>query len=134
MQLTVLDGPAGRASASKMLRSIFMKGVVTLLLETVLAGHAYGLEDDLLDSIAETFAAGPFREVANGLMTRGVIHAERRAHEMDEVIATLQAAGVDDTMSRATRDKLLQLAAAGYKAHFRGVPPSDFHEIFALGH
>jgi len=130
--VTVLEGEAGRASASKMLRSIFMKGVVALLLETVLAGHEYALEDDLLDSIAETFAAGPFLEVVNGLISRGVIHAERRAHEMDEVIATLAAARVDATMSRATREKLLAIAAAGYKAHFKGVPPKDFHEIFAL--
>lgn len=133
MQLTVLEGAAGKASASKMLRSIFMKGVVALLLETVLAGHEYGLEDDLLDSIAETFAAGPFLEVANGLIARGVIHAERRAHEMDEVVATLRAAGVDDTMSLATRDKLLKIAAAGYKAYFKGVAPRDFHDIFTLG-
>jgi len=131
-RLTVLDGAPGRASASKMLRSIFMKGVVALLLETVLAGHEYQLEDDLLDSIAETFAAGPFLEVVNGLISRGVIHAERRAHEMDEVIATLQGVGVDATMSRATREKLLATAAAGYKQHFGGVAPKDFHEIFTL--
>lgn len=132
MRLTVLEGPAGKASASKMLRSIFMKGVVALLLETVLAGHAYGLEDDLLASIADTFAAGDFHDVVNGLMTRGVIHAERRAHEMDEVIATLADAGIDATMSRATREKLLAIAAAGYKEHFQGVPPADFHDIFTL--
>jgi len=62
-----------------------------------------------------------------------VIHAERRAHEMDEVVATLRAAGVDDTMSLATRDKLLKIAVAGYKAHFKGVAPRDFHDIFTLG-
>lgn len=131
-QLTLLDGDAGRASASKMLRSIFMKGVVALLIETVVAGHEYALEDDLLDSIAETFSAGPFLEIVNGLISRGVIHAERRAHEMDEVIATLQAVSIDATMSQATRDKLLQIAAAGYKQHFKGIAPADFHAIFDL--
>lgn len=132
MQLTVLEGEAGRASASKMLRSIFMKGVVALLLETVLAGHEYGLEDDLLASIAETFAAGDFQDIVNGLIARGVIHAERRAHEMEEVIATLAAVDVDATMSRATHAKLLAIAATGYKAHFGGVAPKDFHAIFEL--
>jgi 3-hydroxyisobutyrate dehydrogenase-like beta-hydroxyacid dehydrogenase len=134
MALTLVEGDAGRASASKMLRSIFMKGVVALLLETVLAGHRYGLEDDLLDSIADTFANGSFKDIANGLMTRGVIHAERRAHEMEEVIATLRAAKVDDTMSQATHAKLLAIAAAGYKAHFGGVAPKDFHDIFDVAY
>lgn len=132
MALSVLEGDAGRASASKMLRSIFMKGVVALLLETVLAGHRYGLEDDLLASIAETFSSGPFDEVANGLMARGVIHAQRRAHEMEEVVATLRAAKVDATMSEATHAKLLAIAATGYKAHFKGVAPKDFHDIFQV--
>ena len=132
MALSVLEGEAGRASASKMLRSIFMKGVVALLLETVLAGHRYGLEDDLLASIAETFASGSFDEVVNGLMARGVIHAERRAHEMEEVVATLRAAKVDATMSEATHAKLLAIAATGYKAHFKGVAPKDYHDIFQV--
>jgi len=132
MQLTVLEGDAGRASASKMLRSIFMKGVVALLLETVLAGHEYDLEDDLLASIAETFAAGDFLEIVNGLISRGVIHAERRAHEMEEVIATLNAVNIDATMSQATHAKLQKIAAVGYKSHFGGVAPKDFHAIFEL--
>lgn len=132
MALNVLEGDAGRASASKMLRSIFMKGVVALMLETVLAGHRYGLEDDLLESIAETFSKGSFHDVANGLMARGVIHAERRAHEMEEVIATLHAAKVDATMSQATHAKLLAIAASGYKEHFGGVAPKDFHDIFQV--
>lgn len=134
MALTVLEGDAGRASASKMLRSIFMKGVVALLLETVLAGHRYGLEDDLLQSIADTFASGSFQDVANGLMARGVIHAERRAHEMEEVVATLQGANVDATMSQATHAKLMAIAAAGYKTHFNGVAPKDFHDIFQVAY
>ena len=134
MALSVLEGAAGRASASKMLRSIFMKGVVALLLETVLAGHRYGLEDDLLQSIADTFANGSFHDVVNGLMTRGVIHAERRAHEMEEVVATLRAAKVDATMSEATHAKLLAIAAAGYKQHFGGVAPKDFHDIFQVAY
>ena len=133
MKLTVLDGGPGRASASKLLRSVFMKGVVALLLETVIAGHKYNLEDDLLDSIAGTFAAGPFLEVVNGLMARGVIHAERRAGEMEEVISVLDSLGVDATMSVATREKLVRIAATGYKEHFGGVAPKDFHDIFQVG-
>lgn len=133
MRLTVLEGEPGRASASKLLRSVFMKGVVALLLETVIAGHEYDLEDDLLGSIAETFSAGPFLEVVNGLIARGVIHAERRAGEMNEVISVLESLGVDATMSVATREKLLRVAATGYKEHFGGIAPKDFHEIFQIG-
>ena len=132
MNLQLLAGEAGRASGSKMMRSIFMKGLVALLLETVFAGRKYGIEDDLLQSIEETLTAGPFLEVVNGLISRGVIHAERRAHEMDEVIATLEGLGVDSTMSQATRRKLELCAQLRFKEHFKGVPPKDFHEIFEV--
>jgi 3-hydroxyisobutyrate dehydrogenase-like beta-hydroxyacid dehydrogenase len=131
MNITCMDAPAGSASASKMFRSIFMKGFVTLLLEMLVAAHNYRVEDDVLLSVKETLTAGPLLEVVNGLLGRGVIHSERREHEMDEVIATLETLKVDGTMSRATKAKLRWCTQLGLKAYFKGVPPQDFHEIFA---
>jgi 3-hydroxyisobutyrate dehydrogenase-like beta-hydroxyacid dehydrogenase len=131
MNITLMDAPAGSASASKMFRSIFMKGFVTLLLEMLVAAHQYKVEDDVLLSVKETLTAGPLLEVVNGLLGRGVIHSERREHEMDEVIATLEALKVDGTMSKATKAKLRWCSELGLKGYFKGVPPPDFHEIFA---
>jgi 3-hydroxyisobutyrate dehydrogenase-like beta-hydroxyacid dehydrogenase len=130
MAITFMDAPAGSASASKMFRSIFMKGFVTLLLEMLTAAHTYEVEDDVLLSVKETLTAGPLLEVVNGLVGRGVIHSERREHEMDEVIATLEALKVDGTMSKATKAKLRWCTQLGLKGYFKGVPPKDFHEIF----
>lgn len=131
MKVTALDGPAGKASASKMFRSIFMKGYVMLLLEAVIAGRQFGLEDDVLASIRASITGGDFLQNANDLIARGVIHAERREHEMDEVIATLQSLGVDDTMSRATKEKLAWCVKHRFKEHFQGKPPADYREIFS---
>ncbi|EGO63677.1 NAD(P)-dependent oxidoreductase [Acetonema longum] len=131
MNLTLLEGPAGKASASKMFRSIFMKGFVTLMLEAVIAGHKYGIEDDVLKSIEETLTAGDFKEIVNGMLTRGVIHSERREHEMDEVIATLKSLKIDSIMSEATKTKLKWVTDQKFKEYFKGVPPKDFHDIFA---
>jgi len=130
MAITYMDAPAGSASASKMFRSIFMKGFVTLLIEMLTAAHRYGVEDDVLESVKETLTAGPLLEVINGLVGRGVIHSERREHEMDEVIATLETLHVDGTMSKATKAKLRWCTQLGLKGYFKGVPPQDFHEIF----
>jgi 3-hydroxyisobutyrate dehydrogenase-like beta-hydroxyacid dehydrogenase len=132
MQVTALDGPAGKASASKMFRSIFMKGYVMLLLEAVVAGRQYGLEDDVLMSIRDSIMGGDFMQKANDLIARGVIHAERREHEMDEVIATLNSLGVDATMSIATKNKLAWCVQHGFKEHFDAKPPKDYHDIFAV--
>jgi 3-hydroxyisobutyrate dehydrogenase-like beta-hydroxyacid dehydrogenase len=131
MNITLMDAPAGSASASKMFRSIFMKGFVVLLLEMLDAAHQYQVEDEVLMSVNETLTAGPLLEVVNGLLARGVIHSERREHEMDEVIATLKTINVDGTMSQATKAKLRWVTELGLREHFKGVPPEDFHEIFA---
>jgi 3-hydroxyisobutyrate dehydrogenase-like beta-hydroxyacid dehydrogenase len=131
MAITFMDAPAGSASASKMFRSIFMKGFVTLLIEMLTAAHRYGVEDDVLESVKETLTAGPLLEVINGLVGRGVIHSERREHEMDEVIATLDTLQVDAIMSKATKAKLHWVTGLGLKAHFKGVPPKDYHRVFA---
>ena len=50
---------------------------------------------------------------------------------MDEVIATLNALGVDGTMSAATKAKLGWCTNLKLKDYFHGVPPQDFHEIFS---
>jgi 3-hydroxyisobutyrate dehydrogenase-like beta-hydroxyacid dehydrogenase len=131
MNITLMDAPAGSASASKMFRSIFMKGFVMLLLEMLVAAHKYQVEDDVLKSVKKTLTAGDLLEIINGLVARGVIHSERREHEMDEVIATLNALGVDGTMSVATQAKLRWCTNLKLKDYFSGVPPQDFHEIFA---
>ena len=130
MKISIMDSPAGGASASKMFRSIFVKGFVMLLMETLVAAHKYGIEDDILSSINKTIGTGSFLENINGLVTRGVIHSERREHEMAEVIATLDALQLDGIMSRATKEKLRWTTELGLREYFKGVPPEDFHEIF----
>jgi 3-hydroxyisobutyrate dehydrogenase-like beta-hydroxyacid dehydrogenase len=129
MDITYMGEIPGSSSASKMFRSIFMKGFVTLLLETIFASHKYGVVDDVLSSIQKTLEDGSFIEVINNLLTRGVIHSERREHEMEEVIATLEGLEVDYTMSGATKNKLRWCTETGFREYFNGVPPKDFHEI-----
>ncbi|MDH2327045.1 DUF1932 domain-containing protein [Cereibacter sp. SYSU M97828] len=131
MAITALDGPAGKASASKMFRSIFMKGYVMLLLEAVVAGRKFGIEEDVLASIGQSLGVADFRATASDLMCRAVIHAERREHEMAEVVATLDSLGVDATMSVAGREKLEWCVRQGFREHFGGKPPADFQDIFA---
>lgn len=131
MNITLLDGSAGAASASKMFRSIFMKGFVMLVLEMLIAAHKYKIEDDVLSSVEKTLTTGPLLDVINGLIGRGVIHSERREHEMDEVIETLKTINVDSIMSKASKAKLKWCTGLGLKEYFNSIPPEDFHEIFS---
>ena len=60
INITLMDAPAGSASASKMFRSIFMKGFVMLILEMLVAAHEYKVADDVLMSVKKRLRQGHF--------------------------------------------------------------------------
>lgn len=110
MKLTVLDAPAGGASAIKMLKSVVMKGLPQLMFESYAAAEKYGVLDTLAESLSESLNGKTVEKLSNTFIARTMIHAERRSAEMQDVVATLEALGVDASMSRATVSKLNALA------------------------
>jgi 3-hydroxyisobutyrate dehydrogenase-like beta-hydroxyacid dehydrogenase len=129
MNIRVIATKPGQASAIKLFRSIFMKGLLSLFIETLTATHRYGVDDMVLGSIAESLDGTPFRETARIQMTKGVVNAERMAHEMEEVIATLEDLGVPAEMSRASRETLLWCAGFDLRRSFGGELPSTLAEV-----
>ncbi len=129
MNITPLGDEPGQAAAIKMFRSIFMKGYVALLLETVIAAEKFSASEEVLKSIAETMEKDSFHESTRLLLPRGVIHAERRAFEMEEVIRTLDSLEVESSMSRATREKLLWCSGLHLKEYFGGEAPNNIQEV-----
>jgi 3-hydroxyisobutyrate dehydrogenase-like beta-hydroxyacid dehydrogenase len=129
MNIRVIGVKPGQASAIKMFRSIFMKGLLSLFLEMLTATHRYGVDEIVLDSIAESLDGIPFRETARLQMTKGTVNAERMAHEMEEVITTLEELGVPSGMSRASHEKLLWCARFGLRERFGGDLPSTLAEV-----
>jgi len=129
MDITCLGETPGQASAIKMFRSIFMKGYVALLFETLNAANKYNAADLVMENIAETMDQADFMETARLLVTRGLIHSERRAHEMSEVIMTLSDIGVSSIMSDATQKKLEWCTAFKFKEYFNGEAPPSLKEV-----
>ena len=70
MSITVLGDKPGQASAIKMFRSIFMKGVLGLLLEVMEASNKYDASDLVLSSVAGTMDKTPFLETARLIATK----------------------------------------------------------------
>lgn len=51
MKITLAGDKAGAASAIKLVRSIYMKGIAALMIEMLEAANAYGVEDEVIASI-----------------------------------------------------------------------------------
>ena len=95
----------GAASATKMCRSVIVKGTEALLSESLLAARHYGVEAAVVDSLSDLFPRPDWPQHARYMISRTLIHGTRRAEEMDEVAHTVMEAGIAPLMSEATRDR-----------------------------
>jgi 3-hydroxyisobutyrate dehydrogenase-like beta-hydroxyacid dehydrogenase len=106
--LRVVAGPVGSAAAIKMVRSVMVKGIEALTAECLLAANRAGVTAEVVASLGPDWAAK-----ADYNLDRMLAHGTRRAHEMDEVVATLTDLGVDPLMSRGTARRQRELGATG---------------------
>src|SRR5699024_199986 len=105
LNVRIIHENPGTSSAIKMFRSIFMKGVTNLLIETLEASEKYDVTDIVLDSLNNSITKQPLNVTANNLITRTGIHAERRISEMEEVIKTLKE-NVDNNIREQLNDRI----------------------------
>jgi len=92
----------GQASATKMCRSVIIKGVEALLSESMLAARAYGVEKIVLDSLVDLLPLEDWEKVARYMISRALQHGTRRAEEMREAAKTVEEAGIEPLMALAT--------------------------------
>jgi 3-hydroxyisobutyrate dehydrogenase-like beta-hydroxyacid dehydrogenase len=122
----------GRASAFKLLRSVFSKGMEALLLEFLVAGQRAGLQEELWNEVVELFAENGFERVAeNWVRTHGSAH-ERRYHEVVQVAGEMRALGIDPIMTEATEKIFRRSVDARLKETFASKPATFESVISAL--
>src|SRR3546814_10496637 len=81
MRVEVVGDTVGQASTIKMSRSVFMKGVESILCESLVAADRAGVADRVLASIQATFPGLDWRALATYHMGRMALHGRRRAIE-----------------------------------------------------
>ena len=92
---TVASDKFGVASATKMCRSVIVKGLEAMVIESFTAARAYGVEDQLLASLAETFPGIDWEKQGGYFFQRAIQHGRRRAEEMREATETVREAGLE---------------------------------------
>jgi 3-hydroxyisobutyrate dehydrogenase-like beta-hydroxyacid dehydrogenase len=106
----------GVASAIKMCRSVMIKGLEALVIESYTTARKYGVEDHVLPTLAETFPSIDWPKQGAYFFSRVVQHGKRRAEEMREAANTVREAGFEPVMSAGIADKqqwVADQAAAG---------------------
>lgn len=103
MNAKAVSDRIGVASAIKMCRSVIVKGLEALAVESMFAARQYGAEQEVLASLAASYPEMGWKDkLPNYLISRVAQHGRRRAAEMREVAGTLREVGLDPWMALAT--------------------------------
>lgn len=95
----------GVASATKMCRSVMIKGLEAMVIESFTAARAYGVEDQVLASLAETFPGINWEQQGSYFFQRAIQHGRRRAEELREVAETVRDAGLIPWSASGTAER-----------------------------
>jgi 3-hydroxyisobutyrate dehydrogenase-like beta-hydroxyacid dehydrogenase len=103
--MTPFSDTIGPASATKLCRSVMVKGVEALAIESMLAARAWGVQGTVLASLGNLFPSDDWAKLAGYLISRSIEHGTRRAEEMREAAATVEGTGVEPLMSLAAAQR-----------------------------
>jgi 3-hydroxyisobutyrate dehydrogenase-like beta-hydroxyacid dehydrogenase len=103
----------GVASAIKMCRSIIIKGLEAITVESMFTARRYGAEKQVLESLAATYPGlGWDGALPDYLISRVAEHGTRRAAEMREAAQAVADAGLEPLTALATAERQDWLARA----------------------
>jgi hypothetical protein len=129
MKLEIIAEQIGAASATKMCRSVIVKGLEAILFESVLASVPYGADERVFATLNETMPGIDWKKLASYMVGRVIEHGERRARELEEVAATLEAIGVEPIMTNAIVKRQDWGASLNLLPAFGGKPPDDYRAV-----
>mgnify|MGYP000847489092 CR=1 FL=1 len=130
MDAKAVSSDIGVASAIKMCRSVMIKGLEALVIESYTTARQYGVEDHMIPTLAETFPSIDWQQTGAYFFSRVAQHGQRRAEEMREAANTVREAGFEPFMATAIADKQGWMAEHSRDGLFadvvKGAPWQDY--------
>ncbi|MFT4191600.1 MAG: DUF1932 domain-containing protein [Comamonas sp.] len=121
MDAQAVSAELGVASAIKMSRSVMIKGLEALVIESYATARFYGVEEHVLPTLQETFPHIDWARQGAYFFSRVVQHGKRRAEEMREAARTVNEAGVEPVMAAAIAAKQDWVADLAREGCFNGI-------------
>lgn len=131
MDVQVVSDRIGVASATKMCRSVMIKGLEALVIESYATARHYGVEDAMIATLQETFPGIDWQQQGSYFFSRVAQHGQRRAEEMREAAQTVHEAGFAPLMARAIAEKQAWMAAKARAGVFADLPDQPDWRAFA---
>jgi 3-hydroxyisobutyrate dehydrogenase-like beta-hydroxyacid dehydrogenase len=116
----------GVASATKMCRSVIIKGLEAMVIESFTTARAYGVEDAVLASLMETFPGIDWEKQGAYFFQRAIEHGRRRGEELFEAAETVRDAGLDPWSASGTAQRQSWIAGLADAGVFGDKETNDF--------
>ena len=120
----VLGTKPGNASSVKMLRSVLVKGIEALAVESFVTAERQGILKEVMGCLGD-IDAGTFSGSLAMLVQTHIVHAHRRWEEMGLVARTLRETGVEPLMTEAIEKSHRRTVDAQIAPPDGKVPPLD---------
>src|SRR6185369_16008463 len=91
----------GVASSIKLCRSVIIKGLESLVMESFTAARQFGVERQVLASLQETYPQFDWEKQGDYLFSRVIQHGRRRAEEMRACAQMLGTSAIGGVMAPA---------------------------------
>jgi 3-hydroxyisobutyrate dehydrogenase-like beta-hydroxyacid dehydrogenase len=120
MKPEVVPGGAGKATTIKTLANIYYKGIQALCLEVALSAWKVGIDPEVLAPlVVKPVETLPKEDEMAFWMIRGIVHAERKAAELESIIKAVRGWGIKPVMLEATRKRLKTVSEYGLKGYMQ---------------
>jgi len=107
---SVASDELGITSAVKMCRSVMIKGLEATVIECFTTARAYGVEDAVLASLAETYPGIDWEKQGAYFFQRVIEHGRRRSEEVREVAETVREIGLTPWQAEGTAERQAWIA------------------------
>jgi 3-hydroxyisobutyrate dehydrogenase-like beta-hydroxyacid dehydrogenase len=105
MRITPVSPEIGTASATKLCRSIVIKGMEALMVDFTLASEKAGVMPAVLASLKASYPGMDWETIAKVMMSRVKQHGIRRAAEMREASRMITEFGLDGSLTAAIAER-----------------------------
>lgn len=111
----IVSDAVGEATAIKMVRSLFVKGLEAVTVEMLLAARASGCFQRVVASLAETYPGLKWERFADYQIERVSRHGVRRGAEMEESAVTLRELGLSGDIAAAVAATQTRIGSLGFR-------------------
>ena len=129
MKVEVATDRAGDAAMVKILRSVVTKGIEALVVEALTIATLQGVRGEVLAGLFSSMDRTKFSDFVDMCIRTDVLHAERRAVEMDEIAGDIRAMELDPIMTEAAGRRLRASADLGLRETFVGRMDATLEEV-----